>query len=248
MKKKGSQLGWLAAGLAVSGLAMTPALSRAIADTVEDGVSLKSLGSIGSFTVAGADPDLVAKFRLSALRGTNKFKFTPVGGNRSGDRAVTVVVRQQGSKAVMVRESVALASVGTKQLAPAKITPTSYSLGSAKGLKSFAIPVKSPSGNLPNLGEIGVGTTKSEDKPIGKISRFNTRFSLDAKSPVAAAPRALGASEKDYTLDVGGSYSVTKNIAVTAGVRYNNERDRMAPLTDSRQDSQAVYVGTQFRF
>jgi hypothetical protein len=49
-------------------------------------------------------------------------------------------------------------------------------------------------------------------------------------------------------LDVGGSYSLTKNIAVTAGLRLNNERDRMAPLTDSRQDSQAVYVGTQFRF
>ena len=86
------------------------------------------------------------------------------------------------------------------------------------------------------------------NKDSGKKSRFNTRFSLDAKAPVNAAPRALDASEKDYTLDVGGSYSVTKNLAVTAGVRYNNERDRMAPLTDSRQDSQAVYVGTRFRF
>jgi len=47
---------------------------------------------------------------------------------------------------------------------------------------------------------------------------------------------------------LGGSYSVTRNLDVTAGVRLKNERDRMAPLTDSRQDSQAVYVGTQFRF
>lgn len=251
MKENGSQMGWLAASIAVSGLAMTPALSRVLLNNLDDssnGTSLSALGSIGSFTVAGADPTLAAKFKRDALRSTNSFRFTPVGSTRSGDRAVTVVVRQQGSKAVMVRESIALANVGTKQLTPAKITPTSYSLGSAKGLKSFAIPVKKLESNLPDLSELGLGQEKNNNKAIGKKSRFNTRFSLDAKSPVAASPRALDASEKDYTLDVGGSYSVTKNIAVTAGLRLNNERDRMAPLTDSRQDSQAVYVGTQFRF
>jgi len=251
MKKNGSQMGWLAASIAVSGLAMTPALSRVLLNNLDDssnGTSLSALGSIGSFTVAGADPTLAAKFKRDALRSTNSFRFTPVGSTRSGDRAVTVVVRQQGSKAVMVRESIALANVGTKQLTPTKITPTSYSLGAAKGLKSFAIPVKKLESNLPDLSELGLGQEKNDNKTIGKKSRFNTRFSLDAKSPVAASPRALDASEKDYTLDVGGSYSVTKNIAVTAGLRLNNERDRMAPLTDSRQDSQAVYVGTQFRF
>jgi len=41
---------------------------------------------------------------------------------------------------------------------------------------------------------------------------------------------------------------VTRNVAVTAGVRYSSERDRIAPLTDTTQDSQAVYVGTRFRF
>lgn len=247
MQKNGSHLGWLAAGLAVSGLAMTPAIARVIGDS-DSGVSLRSLGSIGSFTVAGADPELAASFKLNALRGKSNFKFTPTGGKRAGDRAVTVVVRQPGNNAVSVRENIALAGVGAKQIVPTKITKTSYSLGSAKGLKSFALPVKQLKGNIPDLSEISVGKAPAEQKSTGKKSRFNTRFSLDAKSPMAAAPRALDDSEKDYTLDVGGSYSVTKNLAVTAGVRLNNERDRMAPLTDSRQDSQAVYVGTQFRF
>jgi hypothetical protein len=31
-------------------------------------------------------------------------------------------------------------------------------------------------------------------------------------------------------------------------VRYSQERERLRPLTDGKQDSQAVYVGTQFRF
>lgn len=247
MQKNGSHLGWLAAGLAVSGLAMTPAIAQVLSNS-SDSVSLKALGSIGSFTVAGADPELAANFEIKALRGKNNFKFTPVGGNRDGDRDVTVVVRQPSANAVSVRENIALAAPGAQQIVPTKITRTSYSLGSAKGLKSFALPVKQLKGNIPDLSELSVGQKRTEKKKTGKKSRFNTRFSLDAKSPVEAAPRALDASEKDYTLDVGGSYSVTRNLAVTAGVRYNNERDRMAPLTDSRQDSQAVYVGTRFRF
>jgi hypothetical protein len=245
MKKKSRHLGWLATGLAVSGLAMSPALARVLSgDDVT--VSLKTLGSIGSFTVAGADPDLAAQFKLSALRGNSKFKFTPAGGTGDGERSVTVVVRQK-SDAVSIRENLLAAAPGSGVTSAAKIAPVSYSLGSAKGLQSFAIPVKKLASNLPDLSEIGVGRLLGEEDN-GKKSRFNTRMSIDAKSPINAAPRALDASQKDYTLDVGGSYSLTRNLDVTAGVRINNERDRMAPLTDNSQDSQAVYVGTQFRF
>ena len=49
-------------------------------------------------------------------------------------------------------------------------------------------------------------------------------------------------------MDLGGSYRLTRNFDVTAGVRYSSERDRLRPLTDGKQDSQAVYVGTKFRF
>lgn len=245
MYKNGSHLGWLAAGLAVSGLAMTPALAKVFSEN-SDTVSLRSLGSIGSFTVAGADPELAANFKLDALRGNTNFKFTPAGGTNASNREVTVVVRQSSAtKALTIRESVVSAQPGAGSLVAAKIAPTSYSLGSAKGLKSFAIPVKKLGNDLPDLSEISVGA--SRDTP-GKPSRFSPTMSIDAKTPVDASPRALDANKKDYSLDVGGSYSLTRNLDVTAGIRYNNERDRMAPLTDSRQDSQAVYVGTKFRF
>jgi hypothetical protein len=245
MTKKVSHFGWLATGLAISGLVMTPALAKVLSS--DDGmVSLKTLGSIGSFTVAGADPDLVAKYNLSTLRGNASFKFTPSGGTRDGERSVTVVVRQK-SDAVSIRENILAAAPGSGIMTAARITPVSYSLGSAKGLKSFAIPVRKLGGNLPDLSEIGAERLLGEEDS-GKKSRFNPRMSLDASAPINAAPRALDASQRDYTLDVGGSYSLTRNLDVTAGVRINNERDRMAPLTDNRQDSQAVYVGTQFRF
>jgi len=245
MTKKVSKFGWLATGLAISGLAMTPAIAKVLSgDDVM--VSLKTLGSIGSFTVAGADPDLVAKYKLSALRGNASFKFTPSGGTRDGERSVTVVVRQK-SDAVSIRENILAATSGSGVTTAAKIAPVSYSLGTAKGLKSFAIPVRKLGSNLPDLSEIGAERLMG-DEDSGKKSRFNPRMSIDASAPINAAPRALDASQKDYTLDVGGSYSLTRNLDVTAGLRINNERDRMAPLTDSRQDSQAVYVGTQFRF
>lgn len=245
MTKKVSHFGWLATGLAISGLAMTPALAKVLSSD-DSIVSLKTLGSIGSFTVAGADPDLVAKYNLSSLRGNASFKFTPAGGLRDGDRSVTVVVRQK-SDAVSIRENILAAAPGSGMISAAKIAPVSYSLGSAKGLKSFAIPVKKLGTDLPDLADIGAERLMRDDNS-GKKSRFNPRMSIDASAPINAAPRALDASQKDYTLDVGGSYSLTRNLEVTAGVRINNERDRMAPLTDSRQDSQAVYVGTQFRF
>ncbi|QTD54761.1 hypothetical protein [Parasphingorhabdus cellanae] len=244
MKKNGNLLGWLAAGLAASGLAMTPALARVLSGQS----NAVSLNTIGSFTTAGADPELAASFKRNSLGGKTQFKFTPAGGNTSGDRAVTVVVRQDASsKAISIRENIASAAPGAGVLTPTKITQTSFSLGTAKGLKSFAIPVKKLGDNLPDLSEIGAGMD-SDEKDSGKKSRFNPRLSIDAKTPLGAAPGALRASEKDYSLDLGGSYSVTRNLDVTAGVRLKNERDRMAPLTDSRQDSQAVYVGTQFRF
>ena len=52
----------------------------------------------------------------------------------------------------------------------------------------------------------------------------------------------------NYSLDVGGAYSLSQHIALTGGVRYNIERDRLSALQDARRDSQAVYVGTAFRF
>jgi hypothetical protein len=35
---------------------------------------------------------------------------------------------------------------------------------------------------------------------------------------------------------------------VTAGVRYRSDRERFVKVDDDRRDSQAVYLGTAFRF
>ena len=49
-------------------------------------------------------------------------------------------------------------------------------------------------------------------------------------------------------MDVGGAYNISRNIAVTGGVKYKIEREQLATVRDQRRDSQAVYVGTAVKF
>ncbi len=76
---------------------------------------------------------------------------------------------------------------------------------------------------------------------------MSTRVAVGAErttgSPVAALRRG-----DNVSLDAGASYSLSKRIALTGGVRYNMERDRFSALQDDRRDSQAVYIGTAFKF
>ncbi len=52
----------------------------------------------------------------------------------------------------------------------------------------------------------------------------------------------------NVSVDVGAAYNINRRVAVTGGVRYRVDQDRVATLSDQRRDSQAVYVGTAFKF
>jgi hypothetical protein len=78
-------------------------------------------------------------------------------------------------------------------------------------------------------------------------SKLSTRVAVG--SDRATGNPAPGLRRGDnVSLDVGSSYSLSRHIALTGGVRYNIERDRLSALQDDRRDSQAVYVGTAFKF
>ena len=83
--------------------------------------------------------------------------------------------------------------------------------------------------------------------PTQRPSRFGADMRLDSRSLPGANDRSLD-PDRAYSVDVTGSYRLSRNVDLTAGVRLRRENDRLAPLTDQQQDSQAVYVGTQFRF
>jgi hypothetical protein len=96
---------------------------------------------------------------------------------------------------------------------------------------------------MPDLADFKPSTGSAKDKP----SRFKPRLALEQEKNIGRSPRTIE-SLGDQSVDLGGAYRVTKNLDVTAGVRLSQERDRLDPLTDNVQDSQAVYVGTQLRF
>ena len=249
-KARRRALGAVAAGALAFGLLAHPAVGNVLADG-PDSLGAFARSGIGSFTPASVDPRLAAKIDGRSLRGDPAFKFTPAGRER---RAVTVAVRVDDATARAVSVRQVLAAVATQPGAsPVRIAPTAFNLGVARGYESFAPKlaktIAAPELNkldMPDLAAFKPGRGADRLK-AGEPSRFAPRIALDETAKPGRAPRTLE-GQSDYSVDVGGSYRVTRNVAVTAGVRYSPERDRVVPLTDTTQDSQAVYVGTQFRF
>ncbi|AKM08390.1 hypothetical protein [Pelagerythrobacter marensis] len=220
------------AGLAVAGLDGNSAVS--------------DLGRFAPFTPASVDPDLAHRVaEMTAARGQT-LRFTPAGPARPLDRTVTVAVRVNGdtAKAISFRSTLA-AVAGDAGKAPA-LASTRYNLGVSRGYQSFAKTPALPAGvremEVPDLASF----KPSEGAP-DKPSRLQPRISFEQDRNPGRSPRTLEGLG-DQSVDLGGAYRVTRNLDVTAGVRLSQDRDRLAPLTDMEEDSQAVYVGTQFRF
>ncbi len=232
--------------LAIGASALIPSMGNAFSAGFDSApVSLSERGGIGSFTPASVDPKLAADLKFSAISKNGKFRFTPAAEKGDKPRAVTVAVRvsPDNAKAIGIRSGAIPAEASKGGAAPVRITQTAYNLGTAKGWQKFALPSEIKDIDMPDLGAI---SQRAEPSVAKKPSRFQPNVELDGSPQPGVAPRTM--AEGSYTVDVGGSYKLTRNLDVTAGVRISSERDRLAPLTNEQQDSQAVYVGTQFRF
>lgn len=245
----------LVGGVLALGLLVQPGIADAFSSGFNSQpVSLSARGGIGSFTPASVDSRLAAKVSVNALSRSRLFRFTPADSTGRGTRAVTVAVRvdADSARAVSVRQNLAAVAAAQPGIAPLRIAPTAFNLGVARGYESFA-PKLAKTIAAPELKKLDMPDLASFKPGKGSASaasdagRFAPRIELDDVAKPGRLPRTLE-GQGDYSVDVGGSYRVTRNLNVTAGVRYNSERDRIVPLTDAAQDSQAVYVGTQFRF
>jgi hypothetical protein len=237
---------WTASLLAASSLALSPILFPAFAADVE--THYRPL--ISSFTPAGVDVRLARKFEIKAQTFSNsRFPFTPAGVSMSRNRTMTVAARADSAlsaNAVSVRNILVGIEPGTAPLA--RLNPSNYSLSAARGWQGFALPKTqklSPPAPISDL--VGRSNFRLDEKAKAPASRFNTNVKLDQIRDAAPSPRGNAASG-EYKVDVGTSFSITRKLAVTAGVRYNSERDRVLPQVSNAQDSEAVYVGTKIRF
>lgn len=203
--------------------------------------------------IASLDPEASPEnlSRIIAMRSLAKgqpFPFTPAGTPNRPDRSVTVAVRidPEAAKAIIVHGNPQLAQ-NTGEPGRLRMPPTAFNLGISRGYQNFS----------PELVAQPAGKSLAEAPDIRKFSlqpgpadgsnpRFSTRLSIDEKHAPGRAPRTFVGEAGE--VDLSGAYRVTDNLDVTAGVRYSQDRERLLPLTDGKQDSQAVYVGTQFHF
>jgi hypothetical protein len=226
----------LTVALAAVGIVLTPAIAAPQAKRRPPVVSL-SFDPVAAFTPASADPKLAAALagRASSL---TDFKFTPAAA-KGRPAQVRVAIRARAAPvAVRSSEEVAASAIA--------LTPASYNLGVGVGWRRFAVSAdvakaKDANSALGGRESAAIGVSYSLNR------RLTTRLAVGAER---GDGKALSALRKDdnYSLDVGGAYSLTRNIALTGGVRYRVDKDRASAVKDDRRDSQAVYVGTAFKF
>lgn len=234
--------------LAAAGLAFgVPSTGLAVA-AFSDGASNMPPSHFSMFTPALVDPKLAE--RVARRADNSALRFTPAGRAIKRDRTVTVAVRvdQDTARAISVRQVLDVAPGGGEGLS--SLAATRYNLGIARGYQSFKRPEPQLSLSasvrdisMADLASFEPSRPGAQDKP----SRFQPRIALEDEQVAGRSPNTLD-SLAAQTVDLGGAYRITRNLDVTAGVRLSQERDRLSPITDSVQDSQAVYVGTQFRF
>ena len=226
-------------GVAMAAVALiaVPAIAVSAAGKSRPPAVALSFDPIGSFTPASADPRLAAAF---AGRGaaSESFKFTPAAA-KGRPSQIRVAVRAR-SLAPATGRALDVAAVPVTNA----LTPASFSLGASVGWKRFAL-----AGDIAKVSspDSAIGSRKSAIVGVSyNLKKFTGRVALGSER---GDGRIAALSQPDnVSVDVGAAYNINRRIAVTGGVRYRVDQDRVATLSDQRRDSQAVYVGTAFKF
>jgi hypothetical protein len=207
--------------------------------------SFEAMG-LNVFTPASVDPELAARIADKARE--RGIRFTPAGATPvAGERTVTVAVRVDSDSARAISVRKAIDAVPGRGIGLGGLEASRFQLGTARGYRSFARPIELPTEvrrmALPDLAQFKPSAPQAADKP----SRLQPRIELEDREIAGRSPNTLD-SIGQQTVGVGGSFRLSPNLNVMAGVRYSQERERLDPLTNSVKDSQAVYVGTQIKF
>ena len=229
--RKGAKL---LAAVAASGLVLSPAFAASSSPKRPPAIAI-SFDPISSFTPANADPKLAAALAGRGLS-LQDFKFTPAPA-KGRPSQVRVAIRARTTAPTGTRLADAAASTA--------LAPTSYNLGVAVGWRSFAV-----AGDVAKVKDADSALGGRETAIVGvsySLKKFTGRLAVGAERGIEHPLPALRKGD-NVSLDVGGSYSLSRRIALTGGVRYQIERDKMSALQDERRDSHAVYIGTAFKF
>ena len=232
-------VGKIAVALGAAGLLLAPAFAADQSKKRPAAVSLSFSPDL-QFTPASADPRLAAT-HAGRSPAVADFKFTPAA-SKARPSQVRVAIRARSSSPQQLASNNGNSGSST---AAAALAPVTYNLGVAVGWRRFAV-----SGDVGKIKAEGAPVDGRESAAVAvsySLPRFTGRVALSADRSEGRAAPALR-DRDNVALDVGGSYAITRRISVTGGVRYKTERERLPALDDERVDSQAVYVGTAFKF
>ena len=226
-------------GVAMAAVAIlaVPAIAVGVQGKSRPPAVALSFDRITTFTPASADPRLAAAF-AGRSTGIENFTFTPAAA-KGRPSQIRVAVRAGG----LIPPSRRAVEVAAAPVATA-LTAASFSLGAAVGWKRFALggdvaKVSSPDPAIGDRNSAVVGVSYN-------LSKFTGRVAVGAER---SEGRIAALSQPDnVSVDVGAAYNLSRRVAVTGGVRYRVDQDRVGTLSDQRRDSQAVYVGTAFKF
>lgn len=225
-------MGTMVGALAVAGAFAMPAFGTP--DSLRRVVKPLSAAQI-FFTPASADPKLAALIARNGV-GATPFRFTPAESRETRRPVVSALQIATAKTGVVTLRG----SGGDGGALAFGVAPIRYNLVSTIAAKRLSVPgeaLKVDLGTSPGARRIDPGFNLA--KP-SKLKAVTDRPPADSRLT----------SDGPQMLDVGGAYSLRRNIDVTAGVRYKSpDRDRLTPMPDDRRvDSQSVYVGTTFRF
>lgn len=195
-------------------------------------LSTAAPGTLG-FTPSAANP----KFAAGASRAgvsEKMFRFTPAGTPGS-KKSVTVALR---SRSIARPETVPTTATDSDATAV-----SGYDLGISIGWSRFAL-----SGGVAKV-DAGMAPFGRESVDVGLSylgRNWRGTLQLGSDREADSAAKVLG-REQSYSVDLGGAYSVSRNLSLSGGVRYKRD-EALGLMTDSRRDSQSVYVGTSFSF
>lgn len=240
MTVKGAKFGLTGAILAASMLVFAPSApaARSSEVPVKAKAAKKKARSSGYFVgaPAAADAHRAALFELAG-QGYDGFRFTPSGG--ATGRAITVAIRARATSRSTQSAGATINNIS------AGLQSSAYSLGASVGWKHFALSgdvAKVEGGAVPESREMA-------DVGVSYAGRnWSTRLLLGAERATGNQARIVGGADQAMSVDLGGSYALTRNLELNGGVRYKSQVDRNELSNDQRRDSQAVYVGTAFRF
>ncbi len=228
--------GKAAFALGAAALLLSPAFAAGGAKKRAPAIAV-SLTPDFAFTPASADPRLAAAFSGRDSGNLGSFKFTPAAA-KGRPSQVRVAIRAQATSPNELASNSSASPVSA-------LAPVTYNLGVAVGWRRFAV-----SGDVSKVSSAGSPVDSRDSAMLGvsySLPKFTGRVAVSADRSQGTAAPALRTPD-NYALDVGGSYSLTRHLSVTGGVRYKVERDRLSAIADDRVDSKAVYIGTAFKF